>query len=170
AFVELVTETSVQRPGQIPLRASAGITATTRYDVCVVEVRDRVPRGTNTCTDIGNDAVEVAEVGVDAGEQQPLGFLGAVLVGHHVGRIGDLGDAVKRAERGLTAIFRSEFAAQPVVDLVADAGTEQRRRAEAALVRPGLLPARSIEVLVVESLEVLVGHAEVAAQIPAADG
>src|SRR5690606_40827380 len=55
-------------------------------------------------------------------------------------------------------------------DLVADACTEQRRRAEAALVRPSLLPARSIEVLVVESLEVLVGHAEVAAQIPAADG
>ena len=81
--------------------------------------------------DIGDDAVEVADVDIGIGEDQQFRLLGAEIVGC---RAAGVGDEIERIEIGLAALFYDEVAAQIVVELVADAAAEERGRAEAAVV------------------------------------
>src|SRR5207244_8387855 len=104
-----------------------------------------------------------AEIDIAVGENDPFRLGGAVGVGADAADIGDLVGAV---ELRVAAPLTGDVGAQPVVEAITGAEAEDSGSVEAELLRRGQVVG--IE-RVVEAIDALVGEADIAAQIPAAD-
>src|SRR4029077_4971109 len=88
----------------------------------VAEVREMVIRGTDAGADERGDAPPGAEIDIGVGEEHQARQVGAVVVDVSEGAAERAELAVDRALDGRSvAILRSDVAAQPVVEDVADA-------------------------------------------------
>src|SRR5260370_13892222 len=112
---DVVGNTGVQRPGEIPLRyvvaegqarqrAGAG-------DAEIGEVRNRDPRGAGAGADERRYAPPGAEVDISGGESQPFGFGGVIGVGGEA--TGEAAD-VRSEELRIAAMLTCDIRAAPV--------------------------------------------------------
>jgi hypothetical protein len=153
----LVGQTRMQRPGEVPLAGARRVGDAVVGDVGVGEVADRDVRAADSGADERRHRVPGAEIDIGVREEQPFRLQGAILVGLRTA------DDIEAGEGGLAAIFAGHVETQPVVPLIADAEAENRRAVE-VLVHD---VDGAGEQRVVETADLLIAHADVAAEIPA---
>src|SRR5215467_13781203 len=150
----------MQSPGEIGLSAGVGKAATARDHVGVAEMLDGIEGNADTRADERRDRPPCAEVDIRVDERDPLGLAGAVVVGIEGTRAG-VEEAVERVEARLAAILTGYVRAEPAVPLIADAGTEERRTVEPALIQKGEL-LRSGKRWMRDVIEKLIALADIA--------
>ncbi|GCC42489.1 hypothetical protein chiPu_0026807, partial [Chiloscyllium punctatum] len=145
----------------------AGQARSARERRIVGEGRGLDHSGTDTGTDERGQATPGAEIGVDVDEADPA--LNAAMIGiAQRARPGER-EEVGAVEAHLRAILTGDVGAEPAVELIADADAVEHAAVKTVAIlvegRAGRQPVVGVDV----QLGLGVGHADVAAQIPAAE-
>src|SRR5690606_2594009 len=140
------------------------------------EAIDRVVGHANASADVRRDAMPRVEIVVAVGKEQPLGLTAMVLVGtpQVVITIEDIAAdvafvegriAIKSTEGRLAAVLTGQIKAHVVTVLIANTNLKGRHSIEVALIQP-LEKCHVIKQSMLKPLESLVGHSDVATQVP----